>query len=452
MKKTWRDGRQSSLTKECAGYFREFPVFDKLLKGFREKYASYGTFSGSVVLRGLKEEDREALEGFFQKSFHGQKSVTISAERFKKALADSRFSQTEPKDIMEFYFQEEMTGKREQREKEKKDWEQILEEEMEGCGTLLGREWIEKLKEERGEDRAYLWKRYQESGKDADELRRILRLGVKILENLPFRKGQAEYLAVFAAMLTGNPHAFDDGTKDGQLLSLVIDWEIGKRQEGEEREVLFPALKKQRKYLSVGILRDDISNSVMLCGVRAWRKDGILHEGMAGFFKEREMLQVPLAALAGWERVTCPENVIYIVENPSVYAMLCRKWKGGRACMCMNGQPRLSAVLFLDLLWESRVKVYYAGDFDPEGLLIAQKVKQYYKGEFSYWHMSARDYQDARSGEEISAKRLKMLERIQDEELLETAGEIQKSRKAGYQENIWERYLEEHSSDYVASR
>ena len=154
------------------------------------------------------------------------------------------------------------------------------------------------------------------------------------------------------------------------------------------------------------------------------------------------MLQVPLAALARGERVTCPENVIYIVENPSVYAMLCRKWKGGRACMCMNGQPRLSAVLFLDLLWESRVKVYYAGDFDPEGLLIAQKVKQYYKGEFSYWHMSARDYQDARSGEEISAKRLKMLERIQDEELLETAGEIQKSRKAGYQENIWERYLE----------
>lgn len=110
--------------------------------------------------------------------------------------------------------------------------------------------------------------------------------------------------------------------------------------------------------------------------------------------------------------------------------------------MCMNGQPRLSAVLFLDLLWESGVKVYYAGDFDPEGLLIAQKVKQYYKGEFFYWHMSPRDYQDARSGEEISAKRLKMLERIQDEELLETAGEIQKSRKAGYQENIWERYLE----------
>ena len=442
MNKTWKDGRQSLLTEECAGYFREFPVFDKLLKGFRKKYVSYGSFSGSVVLRGLKEEDREALEGFFQKSFHGQKSVTISAARFKKALADSRFSQTEPKDILESYFQEEMTGRRELREKEKKDWEQILHEEMDSCGTIRGKEWIEDLKETRGEGRNYLWKRYQESGKDTEELRRILRLGVKILDNLPYRKGQVEYLAVFAAMLTGNPHAFDDGTKDGQLLSLVIGWETGRRQEGEEREVLFPALKKQRKYLSVGILRDDISNSVMLCGVRAWRKDGILHEGMAGFFKEGEMLQVPLAALARWERVTCPENELYIVENPSVYAMLCRKWRGSRACMCMNGQPRLSAVLLLDLLRESRVKIYYAGDFDPEGLLIAQKVKQYYKGEFSFWHMSARDYQDAGSGEEISARRLKILERIQDKELLETAREIQKRKKAGYQENIWVRYLE----------
>lgn len=442
MNKTWKDGRQSLLTEECAGYFREFPVFDKLLKGFREKYVSYGSFSGSVVLRGLKEEDREALEGFFQKSFHGQKSVTISAARFKKALADSRFSQTEPKDILESYFQEEMTGRRELREKEKKDWEQILHEEMDSCGTIRGKEWIEDLKETRGEGRNYLWKRYQESGKDTEELRRILRLGVKILDSLPYRKGQVEYLAVFAAMLTGNPHAFDDGTKDGQLLSLVIGWETGRRQEGEEREVLFPALKKQRKYLSVGILRDDISNSVMLCGVRAWRKDGILHEGMAGFFKEGEMLQVPLTALARWERVTCPENELYIVENPSVYAMLCRKWRGSRACMCMNGQPRLSAVLLLDLLRESRVKIYYAGDFDPEGLLIAQKVKQYYKGEFSFWHMSARDYQDAGSGEEISARRLKILERIQDKELLETAREIQKRKKAGYQENIWVRYLE----------
>ena len=45
--------------------------------------------------------------------------------------------------------------------------------------------------------------------------------------------------------------------------------------------------------------------------------------------------------------------------------------------MCMNGQPRMSAVLLLDLLADAGVKLYYAGDFDPEGILIAQKIRKY---------------------------------------------------------------------------
>ena len=50
----------------------------------------------------------------------------------------------------------------------------------------------------------------------------------------------------------------------------------------------------------------------------------------------------------------------------------------------MNGQPRLSSLLLLDLFAKAKMEVWYAGDFDPEGLLIAQKLKQYYQGEFFY--------------------------------------------------------------------
>lgn len=53
---------------------------EKVLKGFRDKYSSYGRFGGKVVLKNLKVQDIEELEGFFGKSFHGQKSVTVSAE------------------------------------------------------------------------------------------------------------------------------------------------------------------------------------------------------------------------------------------------------------------------------------------------------------------------------------------------------------------------------------
>ena len=106
--------------------------------------------------------------------------------------------------------------------------------------------------------------------------------------------------------------------------------------------------------------------------------------------------------------------------------------------MCMNGQPRLSAVLMLDLLAAAGVKIYYAGDFDPEGMLIAQKIKKYYQGEIIYWNMSAEDYERSKSKEMFTEKRLKMLDHIEDMELLETAEALRKCKVAGYQENLWE--------------
>ena len=60
-KQKWKNGPQNSLDKECLEYFREKPVFDRVLRGFREKYASYGSFSGTVTLRKLSEEELEDL-------------------------------------------------------------------------------------------------------------------------------------------------------------------------------------------------------------------------------------------------------------------------------------------------------------------------------------------------------------------------------------------------------
>ena len=80
----------------------------------------------------------------------------------------------------------------------------------------------------------------------------------------------------------------------------------------------------------------------------------------------------------------------------------------------MNGQPRLSSIMMLELLARTETKIYYAGDFDPEGILIAQKLKQYYPGKFSFWHMSAEDYMQSISEEAIGKKRLKMLDKTTD--------------------------------------
>ena len=98
----------------------------------------------------------------------------------------------------------------------------------------------------------------------------------------------------------------------------------------------------------------------------------------------------------------------------------------------------LMAGIVLDLFAKSGIRVYYAGDLDPEGILIAQKLSQYYKGEFHYWHMETADYEKCRSEEVISPKRMKILERITDGRLKPVVDRIEEYGTAGYQEMLVE--------------
>ena len=68
----------------------------------------------------------------------------------------------------------------------------------------------------------------------------------------------------------------------------------------------------------------------------------------------------------------------------------------------------------------------------------ASRIWRCYSGPFEYWHMSEEDYQKARSGEVISNKRLKILDRITDSRLMGVADAIAASKTAGYQESIFE--------------
>lgn len=437
---------QQLLNEECMEYFRHKPVFDRLMKGFREKYESYGYFTGTVQLKLETEADRDDLEGFLQRNYHGRKSASVSASRFEKALKDSRFSYMEPMTLLEMYYNEPLQSKKEQRDKENTQLNELFQTMTEKYKDTPAEKLTRELDYCRtGESKSallsYVMKIYRDSGKDIEALREILQLSSDVLNNLPYRNDRREYLAVFAAAITGNPHAFDDGSRYAKLLYMIIKWDEAERGICLEKTELFPALYKQKCFFEAGILRDDVSNCCMISGIKAWKKDGTIHSGISGFEEERDMMNLPLSVIAELGRIECAQNTVYIVENPSVFAMICRRLSGDSACMCTNGQPRLSALLILDLMAKSDMSVYYAGDMDPEGLLIAQKLRQYYKGDFHYWNMNPEAYQASLSEESISDKRLKILDRITDDNLIETAALIREKKHAGYQENICELFL-----------
>ena len=97
------------------------------------------------MLQKITAEEVEGLEGFFAKSFHGKKSVTVSAERFSQALLSSRFSNMTPEHLLELYFREKLVGKKEEErqleEQKKRPFFTTLEGKISGntCGKSLVR-------------------------------------------------------------------------------------------------------------------------------------------------------------------------------------------------------------------------------------------------------------------------------------------------------------------------
>lgn len=421
--------RHEKIKKECLEYFRQSPVWKKVLEGFWEKYRSYGKFSGKVVLRNLKTQELEELEGFFGKNYHGQKNVTISAEKFRQILENSRYKEMTPECLLESFVGKPLIGKQEQkalREHKKQNILQAFQKDYQGTPAGLQLAHLLRIVKDNENTELEVWNQ-------------TLRFCADIYNQLPYRLGKKMYLAVFAAIQTGNPHAFDHGTANGTLLYQIIQMDLEIRKIKIETSEIFPAYKRQKSYLLAGVMLDDISNYAMLYQVQAVKKNGDLHLGMKGFSEERHIVQVPLAVIADWSELNTPQKEVYIVENPSIFAILCGKndeEQEESAYMCMNGQPRLAGLMVLDLFAKAGTTVYYSGDLDPEGLLIAQKLAQYYEGEFHYWHMSVVDYEKSISREIISQKRMKILDRITDERLLPVAERMKVYGKAGYQELI----------------
>ncbi len=366
------------------------------------------------------------MEGFFGTSFHGKKSATISAKKFSNALVRSRYREISPEEILEAFFGESLLGKAEELRMLDEKISHIefeFKEAFKGTPAECCLENFRKLIKVSGHSNIREWERQ-------------LWLCAQIYNALPYRCGMKTYLAVFAADVCGNPHAFDKGTIDGELLYRIIQCDLEKRNLQVQASKIFPTYKRQKSYLMAGVMIDDVSNYALLYNVRATKTDGKKHKGIEGFSAEKSILQISLNVIANLDRMDCVNKEIYIVENPTVFAMLCSREKD-KSYMCMNGQPRLAACMILDLLAKTGTSIYYSGDLDPEGLLIAQKLSQYYSEEFNFWHMDKSDYELCKSQKALSKRRMKMLENITDERLIPVAESIKTSGIPGYQENVF---------------
>lgn len=445
----------NGLLEECVSYFKERKSYDVLFLKMREKYISLGRFGGTVTLNGLETEDWQQLGGFFQKNFWGRRTITISAAAMEKALENSRFSGLNWENILQAYFGEELISQKERKLSEQQEKERYFTEVLEATAEGPGKLWLEKVLQTQGEGNLLLIKNYKEN---PDYLRKVLEQVLKAILQLPFfmeeqptasiqtisRQSEKVLLAVFAAKTTGDPHFFDTGTLGEQLLiaflkSVMLDFNIGKRICAEEKASLF---------YEAGLLIDDLSNFTLAYGIHAWTRDGKVHEGVEGFWSRREPILLTLMNLGSFGSVgTTGRRNVYIVENPAVFSVLIGEWRDA-TIICGNGQIRLATFTLLDL-FDDKTTFYYAGDFDPEGLQIAQRLKERYQERLQLWNYHKEYYEKYKSGVEITERSLRKLDKIYLKELQEMKSVLLKEKKAVYQEAMLREYLMEKPDDDI---
>ncbi len=434
---------------ECILYFKERKVYQKLFSKFREKYISLGHFGGTVQLSGLDNEERQHLGGFFQKDYMGKKTISISATAMEKALENSRFAGLMWDDILRSYFREELIGKKEQKQQETFRRERYFADIMSEMPGNPGVLWLERVLQTQGEGYMLLMKQYREQ---QDILRENLRLFLKAVPGLPFQQTDKkhvshELLAVFAAETTGNPHFFDAGMLGEQLLTAFLRAHI----PNQVGRTSFRTEEKAELFYEAGLLKDDLSNNTLVYGIHGIAKGGKPHEGIAGFGMQREPMLLTLMTLGKLQQVQTQEDGrVYVVENPAVFSKMIKTFQNATV-VCGNGQIRLATLVLLDL-FDEEIDFWYAGDFDPEGLLIAQKLKERYGKRLHMWKYSREFYEKYQSQVEISAKSLKKLDRIYLEELQDMKQAMLQQKRATYQETMMSEYLQSDNSMSQATK
>lgn len=446
--------KNKTRLQECLDYFRKRPAFRKLFEGMREKYASLGYLGGTVILDSLTQEEKRVLGGFFRKDYQGKKRVSISAKQFCSCLAESRFAGIPPESILEAYFGEPLIAKKEERQRDERQRETFFRELIAAYKGTIGGKWLEAVLKERKKGYYIFRRKYRDDPEKLRDITRRVMNGINSL-SLPAigrhlsttfgeidleedknkkSKRNMRSLAVFAAEASGNPHSFDSGTTEEKLLFAFLSDYFSRSDDPEEPALLSETEQKNRLLFQAGILKDDLSNMTLAYGIRGWKNDGELHRGLEGYFQENEPAQITLRTLGNLCYANAQQEDVYVLENPAVFSAVIEKYPAC-AAVCACGQPGLATLILLDLLKENHT-FHYAGDFDPEGLLIAQNLKERYGSRLEVWNYQAEWYEKYLSDTILEDFRLKKLEKIYLEELQEIKQCMYKEKRAAYQESM----------------
>jgi uncharacterized protein (TIGR02679 family) len=191
-----------------------------------------------------------------------------------------------------------------------------------------------------------------------------------------------ELLGRFAARVIGRAHALDDGQLLGTL-ALSAARALSGLASGSGAEW------RREAWASVGILRDELSATVLTLGLpgdpasATGRALGVLREdGQPAVLTLRQVVRDEI-------RVQAP--YVFVCENPIVVSTAAdRLGPDSAPLVCSNGQPSAAVTHLLRRVAAGGAQVLYHGDFDWGGIRIGNVV--FDRVPARPWRFGAADY------------------------------------------------------------
>jgi len=421
-----RRGYKMNRDAHALAYFKENSGYRRIFQGIYNRYRSLGRLGGTVTIRNLTPDEKEVLSSHLRRDYSRKKSASFTVKDFEESLQYTRFASYSLKEILQWYFGVDLISKAEEEQKFYNERKSFFERLLEVHRGEPGEAWIEAILREDGVGIRRIMTAYSQ---DKEQLAQEIEWVCAALKRLENREGGLPWrLPVLASYVTRDPHAFDRGNPAGEMLIdalCIVHGFSSPLNQQETAELLYKS----------GILIDEISNYITLSGLLAY-KSGRLHSVWKAAMEEGEVLQVPLANLVQINRITSPTGRVFVVENPAVFSSILDEFDGEGVppLICSYGHIKLAGLLVLDKLAKEGTEIYYSGDFDPEGLLIADKLTKRYNGRLNLWHYGIKDYTKTLSEHTLSSKRLSMLGSIKTPALQDVAKEMLVLKRSGYQE------------------
>ena len=420
----------SNLEKEAVDYLKSNKEYTKIMKALKDKYRKTGKLTGKIQITEISKEEGLLLGSIDHSLFDANKG-SLSIKKFIDFFAQGKYEGIDfLKVLFEYYGEDVLKTKKEVKEELDLLKERFFIEIFNEVKNHEFKMWLKAALEFKKYGYLAIAKSYKEDSRVLKDVLINIDKSFGVINSID---EQYIPLAKFSSIVTKDSHYFDIDSFPGKLFISVLGYLYTidtDRAEG-----------KNEALMKVKIIRDEISNFTITYGIIAINhKEEI--KGYEWFRREREPLLLNIYNLNSISNIKAVYDRVYVFENPTVFYEVLKKTKGIPVTLvCISGQPNVSSLILLDKLTDGGAKIYYSGDFDPEGLKIASSLKYRYKGKLEFFGMNVENYMSIKG--DISFKeRIGKLDSIADIEFKELIEKMKEYTTAGYQELLSDYYCD----------